>query len=62
MAAARAEFSRRTVHQVHGAKLAADIIIIIIIIIIITAAVSSVLLWRGRTVPGLLVAAQLRTG
>jgi hypothetical protein len=46
------------VHQVHGAKLAADIIIIIII----TAAVSSVLLWRGRTVPGLLVAAQLRTG
>jgi hypothetical protein len=61
MAAARAEFSRRTVHQVHGAKLAADIIIIIIIIII-TAAVSSVLLWRGRTVPGLLVAAQLRTG
>ena len=47
-------------HQVHGAKLAADIIIIIIIII--TAAVSSVLLWRGRTVPGLLVAAQLRTG
>jgi len=60
MAAARAEFSRRTVHQVHGAKLAADIIIIIIIII--TAAVSSVLLWRGRTVPGLLVAAQLRTG
>ena len=58
MAAARAEFSRRTVHQVHGAKLAADIIIIIII----TAAVSSVLLWRGRTVPGLLVAAQLRTG
>ncbi len=60
MAAARAEFSRRTMHQVHGAKLAADIIIIIIIII--TAAVSSVLLWRGRTVPGLLVAAQLRTG
>jgi hypothetical protein len=58
MAAARAEFSRRTMHQVHGAKLAADIIIIIII----TAAVSSVLLWRGRTVPGLLVAAQLRTG
>ena len=53
MAAARAEFSRRTVHQVHGAKLAADIT---------AAAVSSVLLWRGRTVPGLLVAAQLRTG